>query len=338
MDQEDMCVGIGSVYFPSTENIGNRLRCYATPWRIDSGAIVKGRSIACYTRGVVNRVDIFSRQLDIRKLYLETNSSRDNDIFRIVTFNILSSVYTVELERKLEDSVVHYVDIEYRVIHVMKELMCYNADIIMLQECDQRIFTEYVCPLMMEKCQCESFYTVKASSSTEGCAMIVNKSKLEVTYRIDLTLRDIISHDGAFKAFFELNEGIKEKVCGKLGTIAQIVVMRHTYTQNIFIAVNTHLFYHPDADWIRLIQMSCICNVAQTLKNVIMLHGLYFDMSCITFQYDKFECLISESNGATKVSQLHSDRSGDRLPHVSLLIGGDLNSSPDSAAVQYLEG
>lgn len=49
------------------------------------------------------------------------------------------------------------------------------------------------------------------------------------------------------------NEKLKERILNRT-TALQIIILEHIDTGNLLLLANTHLYFHPDADHIRLIQ------------------------------------------------------------------------------------
>ncbi|CAJ1366825.1 unnamed protein product [Effrenium voratum] len=88
-----------------------------------------------------------------------------------------------------------------------------------------------------------------------------------------------------------------EGILPRMSTIFQMSVLRHKATGKTLVVVNTHLFYHPNARHIRLLQIMCILGQVQELR------------------------------------EKHRSEGG-ALPHV--ILAGDLNCLPDTGAVQLL--
>lgn len=116
---------------------------------------------------------------------------------------------------------------------------------------------------------------------------------------------------------------IEDVICSKLGTVGQFIVCQsRNYTNQVIIFVNTHLFYHPTAGFIRLLQVEAMIQILQTLKEVIRLQGTGFN----------FECDAEEDYEACNNSPLPVTKD---IVITTMLIG-DLNSTPESAAIEYL--
>lgn len=108
-----------------------------------------------------------------------------------------------------------------------------------------------------------------------------------------------------------------------MGTVGQFIVCqsRH-YTNQIVIFVNTHLFYHPTAGTIRLLQVDAMIQVLTKLHEAIRLQGPAFT----------FECDVEEDYEACSNSPLPVTKD----INITTMLIGDLNSTPKTAAIEYL--
>jgi len=200
---------------------------------------------------------------------------------RIVSYNILAETYSSTEYAK--NHMYHYIDpkylmLEYRCQLVLSELIAIDADVICLQECDRKVFENYF------KCHFSSynnghscFYANKCSGVAEGCAIFVRKSKFFVLRVIDLPLKNVIRMDLALRNLFSSKPELVDIICGKLGTICQIVVcVMIEDPSRVIIIANTHLFYHPNAGYIRLLQTNAILQTISDLKTIILREGVQF--------------------------------------------------------------
>ncbi|CAE7759667.1 Pde12 [Symbiodinium pilosum] len=83
----------------------------------------------------------------------------------------------------------------------------------------------------------------------------------------------------------------------RMSTVFQLTVVRHKASGRVLVLANTHLFYHPNARHIRLLQIMCLLHQVQELR------------------------------------EQHRDAKG-QLPNV--IFAGDLNCLPETGAVQLL--
>ena len=108
-----------------------------------------------------------------------------------------------------------------------------------------------------------------------------------------------------------------------MGTIGQFVVCQSRHcTNQIIIFVNTHLFYHPAAGFIRLLQVDAMIQILTKLHDVIRLQGIDFT----------FQCDVEEDYEACPNKPLPT--TNDIV--ITTMLIGDLNSTPETAAIEYL--
>ena len=157
---------------------------------------------------------------------------------------------------------------------------------------------------------------------------------------------------------------------GKLGTVGQITVCRcyeeteeGSLASRILLLANTHLFYHPSAAFVRLLQTDAIVRTIlhvrdkinsdglQCLQNIVI-DGEEFisipadtdndvDYDMIRFGHDVTEEVIRDSNlpmgcPIDEMSPSTSSLSPSPPPSaVSVIIMGDFNSTPETAVIEY---
>ncbi|KAL0032363.1 hypothetical protein WJX79_007177 [Trebouxia sp. C0005] len=108
---------------------------------------------------------------------------------RVVTYNILADQYA---SREHAQKVLfgycpkRYLDPDYRRPLILLELLGFHADIICLQEMDEKAFAEYFLP-QMQQAGFEGHYTNKASSTREGEATFYRTSRFRLAARQDPT-------------------------------------------------------------------------------------------------------------------------------------------------------
>ncbi|DBA96565.1 TPA: hypothetical protein ACH3X1_015434 [Trebouxia sp. C0004] len=111
---------------------------------------------------------------------------------RVVTYNILADQYA---SREHAQKVLfgycpkRYLDPDYRRPLILLELLGFHADIICLQEMDEKAFAECFLP-QMQQAGFEGHYTNKASSTREGEATFYRTSRFRLAARQDVILRD----------------------------------------------------------------------------------------------------------------------------------------------------
>ena len=297
----------------------------------------RGRTTVFYLSGSVN----YSHNCIIRQIRSDfisksssSSSSTPSSILRVVSYNILSDVYaSTDYSKKVIYSYLHdesYLDIEYRAGLTYQELSSYNADIICLQECDARVFDVYYMP-QFNALNYSSFYSNKAGGTSEGCALFVNKRHLIPLTALTIRLKDLLFSDPLLTTLFSKLKEVKQLLTEQLSTIVQLSICQSAFDDNkLILILNTHLYYHPAAAYVRLLQTHVILSLAEKIKVAILRDESrsidwkeVFTEKSIEWEGKQREKLIIRCSGT---------------PTVSILFAGDLNSTPETAVIQYLNG
>lgn len=132
----------------------------------------------------------------------------------------------------------------------------YNADIICLQEVDKKMFN-YDLNILFEDLNFEGDFCQKRGLVAEGLACFFNKSKFEKLDSARFVLSDEMNINALFADIWdkiEANDGLSQRILDR-STVLQIVVLKSLDRDNeVLVVANTHLYFHPDADHIRLLQ------------------------------------------------------------------------------------
>jgi len=117
---------------------------------------------------------------------------------------------------------------------------------------------------------------------------------------------------------------LEDVICSKLKHVGQFIVCQSRYYPNqVIIFVNTHLFFHPAAEFIRLLQVDVMVQLLSNLREVIRLQGIDFI----------FECDVEEDYQACENARIPVSKN-DIV--VSTMLIGDLNSRQKTSAIEYL--
>jgi hypothetical protein len=172
------CLSCDQVFVPRDEHVGYSLKVYCSPWRYSdphrhtehpthSVSRVYGRTVVLYLAGVVVSRDelalmVADRQsfrddfCRLRSTKADAESAGDGSTsIRVVTYNVLADMYASRQSsiRSMYSYVqsARYMDLEYRAIRNLTELARYAADVICLQECEMRLFDNYLRPYFHSK-------------------------------------------------------------------------------------------------------------------------------------------------------------------------------------------
>jgi len=140
---------------------------------------------------------------------------------------------------------------------ILRDLLQIDADIAGVQECDAGQLAA-LAPL-----GClgwEHAYVRKAGGAADGCALFWRRGRFRAEappfeLRLSGSFHELPGLDASVRHAVGSHQRIKD-VLAKITTVAQGVVLRdlHVEGQRLLVA-NTHLFYHANANHIRLLQL-----------------------------------------------------------------------------------
>lgn len=191
--------------------------------------------------------------------HLYTQNRVPSDQFRVVTYNLLADLYA---DSDYSRSVLfpycppYALAIDYRKQLFMKEILGYNGDIICLQEVDSKVFDLDLLPFLKMS---EYNGTFKAKGNTaEGLATFLHSSKFSLVRSDGITIGENISKLDVFEDLWKKiqnNEDLVKRITER-STAVQVTTVKAIGSNKIVIIANTHLYFHPDADHIRLLQIA----------------------------------------------------------------------------------
>lgn len=176
--------------------------------------------------------------------------------FRVVTYNILADLYCdSDYTREVLHPYCppHALSLDYRKQLILKELMGYNADIICLQEVDRSVFYYDLQPILSHL-GFGGILTLKGEV-TEGLGFFYQKSRFKHIYTKKFVFAQHLATDPLFADIWEKishNVKLSERILARSTTL-QINLLEHFNDDELLLVANTHLYFHPDADHIRLL-------------------------------------------------------------------------------------
>ncbi|KAL8433746.1 hypothetical protein ACSSS7_003664 [Eimeria intestinalis] len=202
--------------------------------------------------------------------------------FRVVSFNILAAGYAQTLQAdavmfkhcppKLRRS-------SHRAPLLGRELLLLDGDLMCLQECADDLFEDYLNPLLATR-GFHGFLDVKSKSSRviEGCAIFVRSTRFNVMSRKS----------------FVLSEELMRDVLPQLGTIVQLVALEDLLDKQAptTIIANTHLFFHPRASHVRILQVYILSCLLEEFANAGIASSLFrrIERTCSVILCGDFNC------------------------------------------------
>lgn len=176
---------------------------------------------------------------------------------RVVSYNILFDAYCTSRFGRTQIYPFCTPDMlqeKQRAQRQRRELMSYNADLICLQECGQRIFQSFFLP-SFQLLGYEGLYFSKTGRAWEGCGIFYRRDRFKVEQSSCVPLNmDTLQQQHAdiavrVAAHPELAEALKHMTAIGVG-----LRLTDGATGRVFVLANTHLFYHADACHIRVLQ------------------------------------------------------------------------------------
>jgi len=181
-------------------------------------------------------------------------------VFRLVTYNVLADAYAST--KAAMEGMFSYCDPQVlaapirrqRIVH---DILNIDADIIGLQEVDSG---QLACMAALDALGWDSIYTRKLGAAADGCALFWRRSRFQLegdAFELPLggALETLPLLDPTVLAALSQHEQTKD-VLGSVTTVAQGVVLRDlSVPAKRLLVANTHLFYHPHANHIRLLQL-----------------------------------------------------------------------------------
>nr|XP_054752609.1 2',5'-phosphodiesterase 12-like [Lytechinus pictus] len=289
-------VGQHKTYTPTSLDVGSKLKLLCTP---KNGEKV-GEEKECVT---MRAVKCGPEMYPFQKRHEFTKDRTSPDCLRIFSYNILADMYAdSDFSR---DYLYPYcstisLDIDYREQLILKELSGYNADILCLQECGKKLFQYSLEPALNDQGY-KGLLICKTRQTPEGEALFYKEDRFRLIDQHDISLAEAFQEEPSNKDLVEAvskSKAMLNQVITR-SSVLQVTVLEdiHAPRRRICVA-NTHLYFHPRAGHIRLIQ------------TITILRHLH------------------------KIQQQHLEKSPDI--ELAMIFCGDLNSSPTCPGVYEL--
>ena len=292
-----------NIYTPAESDIGHVIKLEVMPGN-ESYPTAEPRdgieTVAAKSGVVCSGPD--SCIFDARHLLTEKHCS-DPDKFRMITYNILADCYAntdFALSSLFPYCSKQHIDINYRIQLLLKEIIGYHGDIICLQEVDRFVFEDFLAPAMSFNNFAAAF--ANKNNTKEGVALFYNRAKFKLVSVENKVLQTSLSKDDVhsnLRSFVNSCPKLQSRV-NSLGSCALLSVLQSLENPSKYlVVVNTHLYYHPHAGNIRLVQILVILNLLRS-------------------------------------KLLSLKESLDKESTVSYILCGDLNSKTRTALVEFL--
>jgi len=221
--------------------------------------------------------------------------------FRIMSYNLLADYYSdSDFSRTslFPYCPTQWLSGEYRRQVLLREIPGYRPDIVMMQEVDRKMFRNGLKSVLGAEGMSGSLALKK--EVPEGLATFWRNSRFRFLDSTEFEFNDLLTaNDSELEDISKIIEALpqlKEKM-NVLKTVYLLVVLEDaSCPDRILVVANTHLYYHPPAAHIRLIQMEVLLR---------------------------------------KLKKIVGDRKEEGR-NVSVVLGGDFNSVPERGLYEYL--
>ncbi|KFB39652.1 AGAP009079-PA-like protein [Anopheles sinensis] len=242
-------VGNELTYMVKKNDIGHHLKFKCTPkdGSGNNGAVAEIIS--------VNPVQAGPGQCPFEVRHMFTRDKLTGSQFRVVSYNLLADLYSdSEYSRNILFGycLPYALEIDYRKQLFIKEILGYKGDIICLQEVDGKIFDLDLVPIFQHK-KYVGHYRSKGKVA-EGLATFYDVDKFELLENDGVIISEILERYPELWEKIRDNQPLVERIANR-STALQLTVLRsrHNPKKHLLVA-NTHLYFHPDADHVRLLQ------------------------------------------------------------------------------------
>lgn len=214
----------------------------------------------------------------------------NGNIYRIMSYNILADLY-LNLDHNQEDLFFPYCPKQYQTYAyryplILHEIPRYNADLIFLQEVDERFIKRYL-PLTMKQFGYETKYKKKGNLVNEGLAICFDHQKFKVENIYDIWLSELLDvkkypENEDVVRFLEQNEIFKERFVSRPCVLQLVSLKPASDPSSIILAGNTHLHFDPRHENIKVLQaLLCARFISRISRSIskqnptIVVHRLF---------------------------------------------------------------
>ncbi|KAG0718713.1 2',5'-phosphodiesterase 12 [Chionoecetes opilio] len=203
-----------------------------------------------------------------------TKHQAGQNCLRVISYNILADQYAdSEFARStlFPSCPTYAIDMDYRKQLLLKEISGYNGDLVCLQEVDEKMFLRDLKHTLRTE-GLEGVYTAKGGTVTEGVALFYRLAKLRLLESQRFILSEELQNNVMFADMWTQIQGcqdLKEKVMNRFTALQVSVLESVQHPGQVLVVGITHLYFHPDADHIRLLQAGLSL---QILRQVMALY------------------------------------------------------------------
>jgi len=245
-------VGRGRVYEPTLEDVGKRLV-------VEARACDEARRYA-FTRPVHRQAH--ERTEALERLKPQAGCSSD---LVVMTYNVLADAYSHTWGTMFPYFDAALAAPERRLQLVGEDIWRADPDIVALQEVDKKWYEIYFEPLLSSLGYVATSWCGKSGQTNEGCTMFFKESKFRKLEEKNIKLTEM--GDARINEWLETDENAElSKALDKITSVAQLARVQTIDGERDFCVGNTHLFFHPGAAHIRILQAHALVSKANAFS------------------------------------------------------------------------
>eukprot|EP00058_Branchiostoma_floridae_P019969 XP_002605459.1 hypothetical protein BRAFLDRAFT_212438 [Branchiostoma floridae] len=256
------------IYTPVNSDIGSKLKFVCTPKCDGKEGVTMETVTSCLVEAGPGLCPFETR-------HLYTKKRTEKGCFRVVSYNILADVYA---KTELSLTVLYpycppyALELDYRRQLLLKELVGYNADLLVLQETGKSLFNDALVPAL-DLSGMDGVYIGKGQQS-EGEAIFYHRDKFRFLSQEDINVGECLTSDPSchdLQKWLSHSPAVLNKVTSR-STVLQVVLLESIEDPSRRLCVaNTHLYWHPRAPHVRLVQMAVCLKFLEKIDSSVSL-------------------------------------------------------------------
>ena len=272
----DVTVATTQRYVPVDQDIGCVLSCTCTLPLLD--APTGSRWEAATARAVTQQVlPARDRGAALTRLTALDSAPRAAGSVRIMSYNCLADAYAHTWGRLYPYLQPQHSGPGYRLPAALHDVAAAGADVVCLQEIDLKWFDRFWLP-QLNALGYTCSHTPKNSTAGEGCALCVRSDRYTVAELANVDLRaglgatsSLPTPPSALAPLLGAHPAMVTAM-GRVNTVAQLAVLlpvkRSGDCERLppLLVANTHLFFHPGAPHIRILQTDALLRAAACMR------------------------------------------------------------------------
>lgn len=257
-----------------------------------------------------------------------TASGSESDSFTALSYNILADVYCTKSQYGYAPARV--LDWEYRKDLLLDELRTHSADIVCLQELDRYNYEEFF-RTQLSYDGYKAYYAQKGRAETmgdggktvDGCGTFWKDEKYICLDTAHLHLGRLGANSSAdIKGSTDMYNRVWSR-----DDIATVTFLENRLSGSRLMVVNTHLFWNPAYNDVKLIQVAILMDELSRLAE-----GYSKRKPCENKKRFRF----SDAEDSTEAQEPGPSLEYKDGPEIPLIICGDFNSATNSAVYELL--